>query len=122
MSFYRYVPKPLAEPLTQPFETVEEAWFWYCRSQIARLEGARFRSTDSASVPRPCDPDDIFAVVDRLYKARELERRHLVVLGDYGLRLAAPMESHVEERAAARCWEEAMLRLHPVLKAKGIVL
>jgi hypothetical protein len=112
----------MAEPSVQPFETAEEAWLWYCQSQIARLEGARFRNTSQATVPRPCDPDDIFTVVDRLYKARALSRRHLAVLGDYGLRLAPPSIDSVEERYAAHCWDEAMACLKPVLKAKGIVL
>lgn len=122
MSFYRYVPRPMAEPPVRLFETAEAAWLWYCQCQIARLEGAKFSSTQLATIPRPCDPDDIFTVVDRLYKSFALERRHLVVLGDYGLRLSPPSDSNPAEREAARCWAQAMGVLAPALKAKGIIL
>lgn len=122
MSFYRYVPKALAEPRAQPFETAQAAWLWYCQCQLARIEGARFQSDRAAFGPKPCDPDDIFTVVDRLYKSRALERRHLVVLGDYGLRLTPPQDSNPAERAAARCWGQAMGAMTPVLRAKGIVI
>ena len=122
MTFYRYVPRSLGEPQVQPFESAEAAWLWYCQCQIARLEGARFRSNESVGAPRPCDPDDVFTIVDRLYKSYTLERRHLAVLGDYGLRLVPPLDGNPAERAAARCWEQAMTLMTPVMKAKGIVL
>ncbi|MBF0167681.1 MAG: hypothetical protein HQL45_08615 [Alphaproteobacteria bacterium] len=122
MPINRYVPNSLGDPLTHPFETAEAAWFWYCQNQIARIEGAKFNSSEVSALPRPCDPDDVFTVVDRLYKAQTLQRKHLVVLGDYGMRLAPPVASFAHEREAARVWTEAMVRLAPVLKAKGIVL
>ncbi len=122
MTYNRYAPVPHGDPLVCPFDSAEAAWFWYCQNQIARNEGARFNSKEGPTVQRPCDPDDIFTTVDRLYRARELDRKHLVVLGEYGMRLAPPVHEHVHEREAARVWFEAMARLEPVLQAKGIVL
>ncbi|TAN57876.1 MAG: hypothetical protein EPN26_02160 [Rhodospirillales bacterium] len=122
MTYNRYAPASHGDPLVQPFDSAEAAWFWYCQSQIARYEGARFNSRDGAGLPRPCDPDDVFTTVDRMYRARELDRKHLVVLGEYGLRLRPPVPQHVHEREAARVWSEALARLAPVLQAKGIVL
>jgi hypothetical protein len=122
VSFYRYVPKMLKDPCFQPFESAEEAWFWYCKYQIARLEGARFHATEAAGVARPCDPDDVYTVVDRLYRTKDLRRCHLVVLGDFGLRLTPPLSSNPGEREQARIWCEALDVITPVLQAKGIVL
>lgn len=121
MTHNRYVPKRPAEPQSVPFESAEAAWLWYCQNQIARIEGARFSSTETAAAPRPCDPDDVFTLVDRLYKANLLSRRHLVVLGDYGVRLAPPLVVDAGARAAQHCWNEAMALMTPALKIKGII-
>jgi hypothetical protein len=121
MSSDRYAPRPLSRQEPDPFASAEEAWLWYCQNQIARLEGVRFDAS-AKSTPRPCDPDDIYRAVDRLYRARLLDRRHLVVLADYGSRLAAPSPRLADETVAARLWDEALDRLTTPLKTKGIVL
>ena len=54
----RYVPRRLLVIEPEPFATAEEAWLWYAQCQMARLAGGRLRA-DMATVPRPCDPDDI---------------------------------------------------------------
>ena len=72
-------------------------------------------------MPRPCEPLDILHSVDRLYRQRRLVREHLEVLVDYGRRLAPPDPTWREEAHAARLWDEAIDRLTPVLRRKGIL-
>lgn len=122
MTYYRYVPKAMAEAAAVPFDGAEAAWLWYCHCQVARIEGARVREIQGRLVARPCEPDDVFTIVDRLYRSGTLARRHLVVLGDYGSRLTRPHRDNPADRAAAHCWDEAMALLTPALKFKGIVV
>jgi hypothetical protein len=103
-----------------PFRTVEEAWFWFVQAQDARSSGARFVA-GAGTVPRPCEPLDLMRVVDRLYRNRRLLRDHLHVLVHYGRRLAAPDPQRSVEARASALWREALDRIAPVLRGKGIV-
>ena len=73
-----------------------------CR--LAQLDGARVGAR-AGQVMRPCEPLDVLAVVDRLYRRRRLLREHLEVLADYGRRLLPP------EAAAASRYHHA--DVHP---------
>jgi hypothetical protein len=117
----RYAPRPLSRQESEPFVNAEAAWLWFCQNQIARQEGVRF-DANARTTPRPCDPDDIYRAVDRLYRAFVIDRRHLVALADYGVRLTPPNPRLAEEGLAARLWDEALDRLTTPLKAKGILL
>ena len=44
-----------------PFDTVEEAWFWFVLAQQAKVEGARYTAGLSLT-PRPCEPSDILKI------------------------------------------------------------
>ena len=96
----------------EPFASADEAWFWCVLSTTARHDGARLRA-GLAEVPRPCEPLDILHS-DAL--AGELD-----LLVDYGRRLAPPDPTWREEAHAARLWDEAIDRLTPVLRRKGIL-
>lgn len=104
----------------QPFANAEEAWFWLMRWRRAWMDGARFRAGRSDR-PRPCEPVDILRVVDRLYRARRLDREHLAVLGHYGRRDMPPCPRRPAEYRASRLWAEAMERLDGALRLKGLV-
>jgi len=116
----RYQPRNFASPPVSPFTSAEEAWFWYVRSQCARLDGARFEP-DMTLTHRPCDPDDLYRAVMGLKRARRLRADHLRVLGIYGLRDSPPDSRCREEEKPARLWDEALDQLTTVLKGKGIV-
>lgn len=105
---------------TVPFESAEEAWFWFIQAQAARNEGARFAS-GLGKVLRPCEPVDILNILDRLYRQRRLLRDHLLVLRHYGRRLMPPDSKRVKEARASDIWREALERLEPPLTRKGIV-
>ncbi len=103
-----------------PFETVEEAWFWFITAQEARNEGAKFVA-GAGSITRPCEPIDILKILDGLYRQRRLLRDHLLVLRHYGRRHMPPDARRVKEVRAARLWQEAFDRMEPILQRKGIV-
>lgn len=116
----RYVPRPLNRATGEPFATAEEAWLWFARCQIARLDGVRF-TAGIGDVARPCDPDDIYRAMDGLFRRRAIGRDHLQVLGRFGLRLAAPDPFAGDTPAEAALWAEALDRLAATLRGKGIV-
>ncbi|MCB1682720.1 MAG: hypothetical protein H6858_01950 [Rhodospirillales bacterium] len=103
-----------------PFDTVEEAWFWFIAAQQAKNEGARIIAGQGL-VERPCEPVDILKILDRLYRRRILTMNHILVLRHYGRRNMAPDPRRIKEVRADKLWREAMDRLEPVLESKGIL-
>lgn len=117
----KYIQRPLSPQQGEPFANAEEAWLWYARCQISRLDGVRF-TADAGEVPRPCDPDDIYRAVDGLYRTKVLDRGHIGVLGRFGRRLVPPDPWGGDTPAEAALWDEALDRLTTILRGKGIVL
>ncbi len=103
-----------------PFDSVEEAWFWFIAAQQARNDGAQYVSGASV-VRRPCEPVDILKVLDGLYRKRRLQRDHLLVLRHYGRRHMAPDVRRAKEERAFYLWREAFDRMRPVMEDKGII-
>lgn len=116
----RYVPRRAAAATGEPFDTAEEAWLWYARCQIARLDGARF-TAGLGEVTRPCEPDDIYRAVSHLLRRRTIGPGHVAVLGRFGLRMAPPDPWAGDSPGEAALWNEALDRLARVLRTKGIV-
>ncbi|MBM3555683.1 MAG: hypothetical protein FJX47_09025 [Alphaproteobacteria bacterium] len=104
----------------QPFANAEAAWFWAVAGIDARRAGA-FVVPSRGGVRRPCDPDDVLIAAERLYKAGQLRRAHLIVLSEFGLRQTAPCPRHPTDAGAYRFWREAMHVLTLALRGKGIV-
>ncbi|MFN4090822.1 MAG: hypothetical protein ACK4QW_17505 [Alphaproteobacteria bacterium] len=104
----------------EPFASAADAWFWCVAGETARIDGARPRA-GCAETPRPCEPGDILRSVDRLYRARMLLPAHVKVLVHFGRRFETPGGGTHPRRRAARLWAEALERLEPALRAKGIV-
>ncbi len=113
-------PRPVGTMPERPFTSAEEAWFWFMQSHEALHAGARLRAGE-ARVPRPCEPVDVLRVVERLYRQRRLLREHLAVLGHYGRRVIAPDPRRRREQRARALWDEAIDRIEPPLRGKGIV-
>lgn len=116
----RYAPKYQTDRETIPFDSAEEAWFWFLQAQTAKEEGARI-TAGSALLPRPCEPVDIFRVMEHLYRKRRLVMDHLLVLRHYGRRLMPPDPRRPKEIRASQLWIEALDRLEESLISKGIV-
>ena len=104
----------------EPFESTEEAWFWFIQAQQARNDGARIVA-GSSMLKRPCEPVDILSILGRLHRNRVLQRDHLLVLRHYGRRGFAPDLYRVKEARACHLWCEAMEHLSVVFLRKGII-
>ncbi len=100
-----------------PFASADDAWFWAVAALRARHEGA---GHSGMKLPRPCDPDDVLLCVDRLYRDRRINLAHARVLRTWGERQMTPGGSS-REASDTRLWQQAMDRLRPVLRQKGIV-
>ena len=103
-----------------PFVDAEEAWFWFIQAQAARYDGAKLVAGKSVAL-RPCDPIDIFKVVDRLYRNRQITMDHIRVLKHYGQRLMAPESDRPREARSYALWDEVLNKMTEVLIVKGIV-
>lgn len=121
MTKQRFIRKPMPHKRMIPFVDAEEAWFWFIRSERARIEGARL-SRDATNETRPCEPDDLYRFVMALRRAGKLRDDHLRVLTQYGWRECSPDPRVREEELPLCLWNEALDRLTTVLKAKGIVV
>jgi len=109
------------DPQTQPFRTVEEAWFWTIAALTARRDGANHRAK-IGKVSRPCEPDDILKCLDGLYRRTRVDLVHARILRVWGERQVAPSSAHPLEKPDACLWREAMSALEWPLRAKGIIL
>lgn len=103
-----------------PFDSAEEAWFWFIAAQDAKNDGAKFVA-GAGMCQRPCEPIDILKALDRLHRNRRLHRDHLLVLRHYGRRNMAPDKFRPKEKRAYYVWYEALERIEEVLITKGVV-
>ena len=106
------------DAIATPFKDSEEAWFWYCRYE----ERSVFRSGKGArDVLRPCQLDDIYICVARLFIDKKIGRRHIKTLVKYG-NLLVPPDPRIEAEAMdALWWDDALDKLHTILAKKGVV-
>jgi hypothetical protein len=116
----KYTPKPTPEIDTTPFDSAEEAWFWFIETQKAKEDGARFLA-GMGLYRRPCEPVYILKILDRLHRNRCLKMDHFLVLRHYGRRQLRPDHRRVKEVRAYYLWNEAMKNLEPPMISKGIV-
>ena len=72
-------PPSRANPSTQPFRSVDEAWFWTMAALRARRDGARY-TANQGRVQRPCEPDDVVKCLDTLYRRRRIDLVHARIL------------------------------------------
>ncbi len=103
------------------FISAEEAWFWFIQANRAKQDGAR-QSANQGDVIRPCEPSDIFKILERLRRHRRLDMNHFRVMRHYGERMVAADPDHAKEALSARVWREAMHILGEVLINKDIVM
>lgn len=110
----------MAEAYETPFNDAQEAFFYMVNCQRARSDGARYVK-GAGLYNRPCHPDDILIVIDRLYRQRKISMDHVLILRHYGVRQMPPDERRPKEARAAKLWEEAMDKLTDALREKGII-
>lgn len=100
------------------FQSAEEAWFWFCRYD--ERSGYKYNSSNKRVI-RPCQLDDIYIVVSKLYIAKKIGERHLKTLIKYGRMQLAPDVRIEEEMEEALWWDDAMDKLETIFIKKGIV-
>jgi len=118
---YPNMPDNQSNPCPEPFQSVEDAWFWTMAALAARNAGAVRPKRSSATVMRPCEPDDVVRCLDRLYRKRRIDLGHAKVMRVWGERGRTPSAAAKGEQADHRIWREAMERLDWPLREKGIV-
>ena len=103
-----------------PFRHAEEAWFWFICAVEARADGAQ-PGRGRGDIARPCEPGDIYQILERLYRNRRLRMEHMRVLSHYGRRRMAPEWHRRSEARSHVLWQEAMRELDVMLQRRGIV-
>ena len=74
---------------TTAFDSAEDAWFWFIAAQAALNDGATVRR-GQALQPRPCEPSDIYRVLDQLYRTRKITWEQIETLKHFGDRMMPP--------------------------------
>lgn len=100
---------------TEAFPDAESAWFWCVQTSEAIHSGARLEP-GRATTPRPCEAVDIQTVVLRLARQKVLTDAHVRALVTYG-----PRQSRPKHKIPNALWQQAMQRITPALKQKGII-
>ena len=103
---------------TTPFESSEEAWFWYCLCESLGHEKCH---NDSNKIVRPCESSDIAIAVKRLARSGILQPEHLKVLAKYGYAQIPPHEHFGDTPRICHLWQEGLKFLGQLLKQKGII-
>lgn len=102
------------------FHSAEELWFWFIHANEARQEGALCRQGISEK-PRPCEPNDIMQILNRVHRNRQLMIDHFRILSHYGNRGYAPDGRRPRESKAHTLWREAFRVLGPIFENKGFM-
>ena len=106
------------EKETEPFDSAEEAWFWYCRCEQMNTNRPLYSKT---TVARPCETSDIFLTLKRLLQKGILRSSHVKVLSKYGYAQVPPHPHFGDSSKICALWEEGLKFLGFSLKKKGIV-
>lgn len=104
----------------EPFNNTQEAWFWFMQANEAKVIGAKC-SPGMGVISRPCEPEDIMNIVNKLYRQRNLLIDHVRILAHYGKKLCAPNKNRYREQKACTIWREAISKIEPVFMSKGII-
>lgn len=105
----------------QIFNNAEDLWFWFMKAVEANNDGALKRS-GAGAMTRPCEPNDIFQILNRLHRNRQLLIDHMRILSHYGKRGYAPDNKRPHEMKAATLWHEAFAVLRPIFEQKNFVM
>lgn len=104
----------------EPFENVEEVWFWFCGCLLARGDGLR-SCNDYEGRPRQCEIADIYRIVKRMKFLHQITNRHLRTMTKWGNWGCPPYYDRRAKRSEISLWEEGMGWLAVHLRSKGII-
>ena len=98
------------------FNNTEECWFWYM-SLVDANQQYQLMPTNAGTF----DPQYIFNLLNKLYRAYKLDIDELRVLRYYGSRGSPPNPFKKHEQYASTLWRNAINTIGAVLIAEGIV-
>ncbi len=102
-----------------PFSRTEDAWYWCAAIISAQANGDTKR--DAAGIERPCSPNEIYHILERLLRARTVTLDHVRVLARYGKLGREPDRRDRDERKDALPYIAAMAELDRALRITGVV-
>ena len=102
------------------FNSAEELWFWFIHANEAKNDGAKCRQGISEK-PRPCEPQDIMHILNRVHRNRQLIMDHFRILSHYGNRGYAPDGRRPQESKAHTLWREAFAVLTPIFETRNFL-
>ena len=103
------------------FDTPAEAWFWFMEYEKLKEYFSKHKTTSIWAIKRPCNADDIYIVVKRLYRQKIITHRELEAMVKYGDLGHEPNFYDTHEVNDWQFWETAMDKLYSALYKKGIV-
>lgn len=104
----------------EPFNNVEEVWFWFCNSLQARGDGLRSRS-DYPGAERNCEIGDIYRVIKTMRFHNQITNRHLRIMSKWGNIGIAPYYERSAKCSEVKLWDYGMCVLNVYLQNKGIL-
>lgn len=104
----------------EPFDNVEQVWFWFCGCLMVREDGLR-SCNDYVGKPRKCEVADIYRIIKKMRFDRLISNRHLRVMMKWGNLECPPYYNSRAKRSEIRLWDEAMKSLEIYLLQKGII-
>jgi hypothetical protein len=118
---YARAQQPVRKPV-HLFRSADAAWLWCAAQLLARRDGRPPRADLSeGGARRPCTPDDILMVMDRLHRQGRITMDQARVLRAYGDLQRSPSPAMIGEDEDWRKWRGAMCALREALVARGIV-
>ena len=105
----------------EKFESVEQAWFWFCRCNSYKQYGVRGIG-DCETTKRLCEINDIYRIIKMLRFQNILSNRHLRIMKKWGYEQMCPHRSYGAKRSEELLWAYSMKVLEDVLISKGLVV
>lgn len=82
----------------EKFDSVEQAWFWFCRCNSYKRFGERTIG-DNEAPKRMCETNDIYRIIKMLRFQSLLSIRHLRVMKKWGEQQMCPHRAYGAKRS-----------------------
>ncbi|MFV0627151.1 MAG: hypothetical protein ACK5N8_07370 [Alphaproteobacteria bacterium] len=104
----------------EPFEDVEDVWFWFCSSLLTEDSGWR-KADGPFGKERCCETSDIYRIIKKMRQMKQVTNRHLRVAYKWGMDAISPYYDKRAKKSEVKLWIEMMSFLDINFRAKGIL-